>query len=283
MSFGFCDLCVNLENEDIGSLRVMLHKLHTMGYSTVAINQMLDESGFESRKKKKKKLGDESSPVTTLPNPDIIKDLIPEFAGKLRILSRITFIYTGITTTQALNQTPNLRKYDLYAVAPQTQEAVQIACAQLNADIISINTKCPGLRLGRKLYSQAVERGVHFEIQYSDIIDTATRNFAIHYSHLYHAYGRSKNIIITSGASKPSQIRNPYDIMNLATILGLNETKARASILSQSRYVILRAESRRYGKSVFEIQSSADKEVLELETEDVEEEDSSIDPKQMRL
>ena len=65
-----------------------------MGYETVAVNQNIDESIFESEKKKKKK-GNASEPIVcNIPAPLEIEDLIQEFKGKLRILTRITFSYS---------------------------------------------------------------------------------------------------------------------------------------------------------------------------------------------
>lgn len=40
----------------------------------------------------------------------------------------------------------------------------------------------------RKLYRQAVARGLCFEIQYADLLNRKTRVATIHYSHLLHMY-----------------------------------------------------------------------------------------------
>ncbi|XP_046736360.1 ribonuclease P protein subunit p30 isoform X2 [Diprion similis] len=271
-AFGFCDLCINVEILDKTRCRKVLDKLYE-----IAINRTIEETVFETEKKNKKKTSDNEAPGVTVPSPPDITDLVSEYAGKLRILNRLTFVFGDPTRTHTLNQSSSLRKYDLYAVAPKTQAAFQFACSQLNTDIILVNRNCVGLKLSRKLYLQAAERGINFEIQYCDVISNANRKFAIHYSHLFHMFGKSKNIFISSGASMPTQIRSPYDIINLASILGLNETKAKASILSQSRYVILRAEGRRYGKAVFQIQTSSTerKEMeskMEIETEEADDE-----------
>lgn len=285
-SFGFCDLCINPENHDKNRLRELLKKLLEMGYSTVAINQTVEETIFETDKKNKKKNSENDAPGFALPSPVDIRELVAEFEGKLRILSRLTFVYADPTRTHTMNQSSNLRKYDLYAVVPKTQAAFQFACSQLSTDLISVNRNCTGIKLSRKLYLQAAERGIHFEIQYCDVVDTAKRKFAIYYAHLFHMFGKSKNVILTSGASMPNQIRSPYDIVNLASILGLNETKAKASILSQSRYLILKAEGRRYGKAVFQIQSSVVKNKqgeTEVETEDNEDSDAGVDRKKLKI
>lgn len=66
------------------------------------------------------------------------------------------------------------------------------------------------------MYNQLVERGYHFELLYSPaIIDSTNRKNLIHAAHLFHSFGKSKNIIISSGANNLAYIRNPYDIVDL--------------------------------------------------------------------
>lgn len=74
----------------------------TVGYETVAINKNVDESIFETEKKKKKKGGTNEPVVCSLPEPLEIEDLVEEFKGKLNILSRITFSYSDPVRTHSL-------------------------------------------------------------------------------------------------------------------------------------------------------------------------------------
>lgn len=54
------------------------------------------------------------------------------------------------------------------------------------------------------------------EICYSPAItDSTKRKNTISTSHLYHSFGKSKNIIVSSGATDYFQIRSPYDVINL--------------------------------------------------------------------
>ena len=70
--------------------------------------------------------------------------------------------------------------------------------------------------MNRKHYNVAVRRGLYFEIRYSPIIsDSVERKKIISQAHIYHSIGKSKNIIITSGAMNKFQVRGPYDISNL--------------------------------------------------------------------
>ncbi|XP_043671911.1 ribonuclease P protein subunit p30 [Vespula pensylvanica] len=248
LSDGYFDLCINASKDNTSNLSSILLRLYQMGFRTVAINQTIDDSIFDTDKKKKKKKSENNESSVTVPNPLDIADLVKEFEGKLRIFNRLTFIYSDHLKTHMLNHCSNLKKFHLYSVIPRTKTALQFACSQLNTDLITINASCTGFKMNRKLYLQAVERDIHFEIQYADVLNPEQRKVAIHHSHLFYVYGKSRNVIISSGATNVTEIRNPYDVINLGALLGLNEVKAKAAILYQCKHLLLRAERRRYGK-----------------------------------
>lgn len=252
-STGFYDLCVNIQGNDIKKLCCILSRLYEYGYRTVALNTDIDESVLATDKKKKKK-NDEEASQNIIPETLDIESIRKEFDKKLKIFSRITFFCSDSAKTHILNHCAVLKKYDLYAFAPKTQTALQYACTQLNTDIITLRSSSITFKLNKKLYEQAIEKGIHFEIQYADLINAQTRKLTIHYSHLFHTYGKSKNVILSSGSSNVKTIRNPYDLINLSCLLGLNEVKAKASILYQCKKLLLRAERRRRGKAVFVIE-----------------------------
>lgn len=61
-----------------------------------------------------------------------------------------------------------------------------------------------------------LEKGVFFELMYFPTIqDTTCRRNIINKAHLYHQYGKSRNIIITSGALNHLSLRAPYDVINM--------------------------------------------------------------------
>ncbi|XP_014607783.1 PREDICTED: uncharacterized protein LOC106788753 isoform X2 [Polistes canadensis] len=192
---GYFDLCINASKDGNASdLREILLKSYKLGYRSVAINQIIDESTFET-KKKRKKCDDDSR---TFLNPIDVDDLVKEFEGKLNIFNRITFAFSDEEKTRLLNQWNVLKKFHVYSVIPKTSEALQ-------------------------------------------------------------------NVIISSGANKVTDIRNPYDVINLAALLGLNENMSKAAILYQNKNLLLRAERRRFGK-VFAIK--IEEEVKESDSTD---------------
>lgn len=66
------------------------------------------------------------------------------------------------------------------------------------------------------MYNQLIEKGFHYEILYAPVIqDSTQRKNMIQTSHIYHSFGKSKSVIISSGATSRMLIRGPYDIINL--------------------------------------------------------------------
>ncbi|XP_078034984.1 ribonuclease P protein subunit Rpp30 [Augochlora pura] len=272
---GFYDLCVNDPASDRHNLHLVLSKLHELGFKTVALNTNLDESAVVPDKKKKKKNDESESFQNITLNTFDIDNIKEKYNGKLNIFNRITFHCSDPAKTHILNHAQSLKKYDLYAFIPKTQNALQFACTQLNCDIITLKASSTTFKLNRKLYKQAIERGVHFEIQYADLINTESRKLIIHYAHLFHTYGKSKNVILSSGSGDAKTIRNPYDLIYLSRILGLNEIKAKASVSHQCKKLLLRAERRRRGKAAF---------IIEEEKETMEDiEDNCGLPKKLKL
>ncbi|XP_029042098.1 ribonuclease P protein subunit p30 [Osmia bicornis bicornis] len=253
-STGFYDLCVNVQENNVQNLHCILSKLYEYGFRTVALNTNLDESVLVTDRKKKKKNDEGEASQNTIPETVDIESIRKEFDGKLKVFNRITFLCADPAKTHILNHCPALKKYDLYAFAPKSQNALQFACTQLNADLITLRPSFVTMKLNKKLYEQAIERGIHFEIQYADLLNVQSRKLAIHYSHLFHTYGKSKNVILSSGCNNIRTIRNPYDLINLSCLLGLNEVKAKASVLHQCRKLLLKAERRRRGKAAFIIE-----------------------------
>ncbi|XP_015112447.1 ribonuclease P protein subunit p30 [Diachasma alloeum] len=282
---GFYDLCINFDGGNKENLRRLLSRLYEMGYRTVAINQTLDESALEVEKKKKKKgeKTENKDPLATVINPFDVEDIKNEFKKKLCILSRLTFTFADTAKTYTLGQSTGLKKFDLYGVMPKNQAALQFACSQVNVDIVTINSSSGSFKFTRKLYLQAVERGVHFEIRYADVIERSTRKSAIHYSHLFHVYGKSRNVIVSSGTGDYTMIRNPYDIINLGALFGLSEVKAKAAVLGQCHHLILKAEGRRFGKAVFAIKITEESPASDEDGEDEDESEEEISPNKKKI
>nr|XP_021200564.2 ribonuclease P protein subunit p30 [Helicoverpa armigera] len=241
-NWGFCDLFIN-KNYELEKL----HLLEQLGFNTVAINTHVEEPSDEPKKKKKK--GEPRDKKDYVPPAiDLPKDLSDEI--KLNILQRVTIEFSDSSIAHKINQSENLKKYDIIAVIPKTLQAFHYACGNMDIDIISFEpeSKIP-FKISRKLYSQAVERGIFFELMYSPAIrDSTSRKNIISTAHTYHAVGKSRNIIVTSGAESYMQVRDVHDVINLGFLLGLNSNESLEVVRNNPRRLILKAEGRKLGK-----------------------------------
>lgn len=247
-NWGFCDLSVS-RNYDLKKLNLF----EKFGFNTIALNTHVEETSDEPKKKKKKgEIKEKKDYVPAL--VEIPKDTMDI---NLNILQRVTIEFSDQSMWYKLSHSDNLKKYDIIAVIPKTLQAFQFACNTLDVDIITMEpeTRLP-FKISRKLYRQAVERGMFFELMYSPAIkDSTSRKNIISTAHTYHAVGKSKNIILTSGAENDLQVRDVHDVINLGFILGLNNNQSLEVVRNNTRRLILKAEGRRLGKFYVDVKN----------------------------
>ncbi|CAG0892689.1 unnamed protein product, partial [Darwinula stevensoni] len=244
-----------------------------VGYDVVAINTYLDASYVAPKKKREK----EEMKEVPLP-PDLKEVILPSDLEKFkrrhrnpRIYQRITVELPDPVASHKLMRSPNLKRYDILAVLPQSPAAFLHACNVMDIDIITIDptSKYP-VRLNRRLYNIAVKRGVSFELLYSPMLrDVAARKNMISIGHDYFTLGNAKlrtviayqlnnyfsslmpqNIIISSGAERSMDMRTPFDAANIGLLFGLKESQAKDAITKACRAVIMHSETRKTVKGV---------------------------------
>ncbi|CAI0545207.1 unnamed protein product [Linum tenue] len=164
-----------------------------------------------------------------------------------RQYTRLTVCVDSPAQAQVLNSgNPILKSYDVVAVKPTNQVAFDHACEKSEVDIIAIDfsEKLP-FRLKMSMVKAAVERGVYFEIIYSDLI--AERRQMIPNAKLLVDWTRGKNLIFSSAASSVNEIRGPYDVANLLSmLLGLSMERAKAAISKNCRNLLTNSLRKRY-------------------------------------
>ncbi|CAB3236732.1 unnamed protein product [Arctia plantaginis] len=241
-TWGFCDLCIH-NNYDLDKL----HYLEKLGFHTVAIDTHVEESSDEPKKKKKK--GGSKEKNDFIPAPLEISADVSKLT-KLNILQRVTIEFSDSSIAHKLNQSEHVKKYDIIAVVPKTLQAFHYACGTMEVDIITFSPECRiPFKVSRSLYTLAAQRGVFFEIMYSPAIrDATSRKNIISTAHTYHAVGKSRNIIVTSGAENYMHVRDVHDVINLGYIFGLNSNQSLETIRNNARRLILKAEARKCGK-----------------------------------
>ncbi|XP_063702133.1 ribonuclease P protein subunit p30 [Culicoides brevitarsis] len=262
---GFCDLCVS-NFKDLKELTLMLRELVELEYKNVAIEQIYNDVTTDQKAKK-------NDPI---PEPLDLSIFEEEFKGKLKIFNRISVIFAENSVSLTTNKSQNLRKYHLFAAIPTTESALIYACQSLNCDLISYNADTIRVKIARKHYFEACSRNIYFEIKYAPcIVDAEVRKSTITKAHKYHALGKSRNIIMSSGAKEQFELRSPYDVAYLGWIFNLSEEQSKDAICGKSRRLLLRAETRRSGSCIVHVRKlkelGVSKEEDISDTEDEEE------------
>ncbi|ORX50653.1 PHP domain-like protein [Piromyces finnis] len=236
----FCDFNIpypsqsngKITEEQLINLKKILNMLQKFGYEAVAFNNTI--SG--------KIPNNGSNPIQTIPidTSDNKKDI--------KQYSRLTIIMNDASQNYSLNSNnETISAYDIIAIQPQNEKIFQLACSVLDIDIISLDfsTRLP-FYLKLPMVNLAIERGIHFEINYSvSLRDNNARKHLISNAANLARVTRGKNIIISSEAQKALEIRGPYDIINLSSIFGLNQALAKNCITSNCRKVLLHSKTRK--------------------------------------
>ncbi|XP_070801508.1 ribonuclease P protein subunit p30 isoform X1 [Pituophis catenifer annectens] len=220
------------------ALQKLVEAAAHLGYSTVAINYVVN---YEEKKKEIVK------PMT----PAELFSSLPLVQGKskpIKILSRLTLVVSDPSHCNVLRATStNIKYYDIFAVFPKNAKLFHVACTTLDVDLVCVDVteKLPFF-IKRPSVNVAIERGVYFELIYVPAIkDTTMRRYTISNTFSLMQICRGKNIVLSSGAEKPIQLRSPYDVANLGWLFGLSESNGKAAVSTNSRAVLLHGEARK--------------------------------------
>jgi RNase P/RNase MRP subunit p30 len=140
--------------------------------------------------------------------------------------------------------------YDLVAAVPQTEQLFDDCCRRLDIDLISLDlTERVPFRMSLPAVAAAIARGVHFEICYAPALrDSASRRNLVANSQQLLRLTRGRNIVLSSGALRPMELRGPHDVANLGmSLLGMAHDAAHKAVGSNLVAVLKRAQLRRGG------------------------------------
>ncbi|CDK28498.1 unnamed protein product [Kuraishia capsulata CBS 1993] len=213
---------------EILSLKKQLAILEELGYTHIALNFTLDQG-------------------VKLPsgnvNPIDLK-LVQEFQSRLKIFTRVTLIIDDVSSHQGLSKLNT--SFDLISVIPRSEKALQLAASNLEIDLISLpfHQRLP-FYLKHKTVCSATDRGVLFEINYGDMIsdDLKRRNFFGNVKGLIRA-SRKRGMVLSSGTSDPLSLRGSFDAVNLLVVLGLDYSRAQATVTEQPTKALLNGRLR---------------------------------------
>jgi len=245
---GFCDL--NIVFTTIEDTKQTVLKAAQLGYRTIAVNlEVQDENNI---KQKKKKECDVPTPPSIVLTPEDLKRYNLRQAPL--ILTRLTITYSDKAST-LIYKSKTKNDFDILAYTPTSENAMQQLCqpSAQDPDIISLDPNILVGRKARKLIKGAIKKDVYFEICYSACLgdSSAGRRNTIHLAQNLHQVARSMNIIVTSRARHPSQLRAPYDVINLGRFLALTEAGAKEAVCGHAHNVVECGSVRRTGLSKF--------------------------------
>lgn len=218
----------------LAKVKACLAVLEQLGYTHVALNfEPQWASGSIN-----KHVPSEISKV----NPINIDRDFGDFKDRIKLYTRITLKIDD--PSQCQNITRFQQVFDIVAVEPQTERALQLAITNLEVDIVTFNYKerlpC---YLKHKTLCAATEKGIHFEIKYSDFLDSTTRSRtqAISNAKQLIRASRSRGLICSSGAeaTQITKLRSASDISNLLQLIGLNHNRADQAFKDWSLKVLL--------------------------------------------
>lgn len=164
----------------------------------------------------------------------------------LTILRRCTLVLSEPSTNNRIAALS--ANYDVFAVRPIDDKTFQHACSTLECDLISLDmTQRLGYHFKFKTVSEAIKRGVRFEICYAQALlgePSARRNLISNTTQLIRAT-RGRGLVISSETKRAMACRAPWDVTNLATVWGLPQDKAHDAVSKEARSVVVSAKLKR--------------------------------------
>ncbi|KAL1305528.1 hypothetical protein AAFC00_007139 [Neodothiora populina] len=177
----------------------------------------------------------------------VIPDPLP-FASpaSLTILRRCTLV---LSEAAANNRVAALSSnYDILAVRPVDEKTFQHACNTTDCDVISLDlSQRLGYHFKFKTVSEAIKRGVRFEVCYSQGVTgepLARRNLISNVTQLIRAT-RGRGLIVSSEAKRALGCRAPWDVVNLVEVWGLPHDRSHEAISKEARSVVVSARLKR--------------------------------------
>jgi ribonuclease P/MRP protein subunit RPP1 len=169
-------------------------------------------------------------------------------SSKLVQLTRLNIPIEDTNVAQeTMNNAAILSSYDVLAVQPQSERAFAFACNSLDIDIISLDlSKRLNYRFRPDLIKTALQRGVYFEILYAPLLrEPGSRRQMFANAQSLARETRGRGIILSSAARTAIELRGPYDVVNLATFLGMSEAQAHAAVGKNPAAVVEHAKKRK--------------------------------------
>ncbi len=253
----YYDLRIPLETptgDGKDTIKSRLLRAAKLGYRVVAVDVRvhqddLAEKAATAKKSKRAKIKEAAPEPVDFPEPPKLP-LIGENTKDLKVLTRLSIAFKDNSFLPLFNRSLTAPSYDLLALCPASGAALQaLLKTGFRADLVEFDLDNPGaVRWTRKLYRECVDKHLRFEICYAPMIrDASARRRTISQAHTYFAVGKSKNVVLSSGAQASIELRGPQDVSNLGFILGLNEQQGKMSVTRCPAESVTAAKGRKLG------------------------------------
>ncbi|KRZ77470.1 Ribonuclease P protein subunit p30 [Trichinella papuae] len=217
-----------------------------LGYSTVAVNceQLYSYAKSSNAACSKRKRQQSSVPEPFVVDPTEIDLLSLESRGeRLRVFSRLTLVVSSVERLQELLSNKLISNYDIIAVCPLNEITFDVAASDPRVHLLTTDVTVDNFSVfeGNRLH-EAVRNGKYIEISYLPaIMDTSIRK---EYKKLmlFRTIGE-KGIILTSRATRPMEMRAPYDVINISHLFGMKTNEARSTITVNPQQLLLAVEN----------------------------------------
>ena len=264
----FCELRLAVDSTTTeASLSQLLIASFDLGYERVVLCQTdhlraSSSSSANSAKKKKKKLN-ETEEVTSVSStwicpkpyiakvPDLIIQRCRQNNRKFRLYSRLNVIVHDNQSLHYLKRAEVQQEFDLISFQAATRDIFLylLGSTTIPHELIVID---PGdadlLPFPSKLMRAAAERGIHFELIYSNALrdPIERRNFLAFGRYLAsNVFKRGQAIILASNATNPLQLRSAHDMMEIAQLFGYSQEISNKLLKQNPMDVLARSFSRR--------------------------------------
>ncbi|ORZ16953.1 RNase P subunit p30-domain-containing protein [Absidia repens] len=185
---------------------------------------------------------------TTVEDFKQVKEFRPsEGYPKIQQVNRVTVAVDNPKKNyQLVSTNPINQNIDILAVQPLNKEACKHTCQTHEIDLVSIDLSTPGLLPGYVTAQQAINRGIFFEICYTQAIRDPQRR-ALFYSNVTKLVQQTRghNLILSSGALRAIEIKRPADIRIMALMFGMTEAQAENAVGHNYHRLLKKAETRK--------------------------------------
>lgn len=215
------------------NIKELIQRSYDLGYECVALNTVIDSSNLSGKN-------------INVPEPIYI-EFEGKFGRKFSIFNRLTAVIEDAIHAHHLLRCPTTKKYDILALQPVGEKVLQHVVSTVDADIVCLNlSEDLGYTLKRAHVGLAHQKSMCFEISYSPCLrsQTSRRSIISNAQHLVNV-SKGKNIIISSSANKPLELRSPNDVANLGLLFGFKLNQAVDAVQKNGNIVTSHAGTRK--------------------------------------